>query len=408
MIQFSSTVSPSLETLNQAEAGWSRLLARKDLGFWQLPSRDTDWRAAHEFASELRKKGEKLTVIGLGGSALGARCLVESVGWASTVDFLFNSDPRTVEHYLADRERIQHSQFMIVSKSGNTLEVACLLDILMQRLHEEKRNLHDSVSVITEERSNPLFNWAKKHGLDIMAHPQDVGGRFSAFTNVGLVPAAFSGIEINEIRKGAQQALEDKDLVVNLAAFYKESFSRGETISVFWSYIDQLTAFLPWLIQLWAESLAKQKTRQGQRAPAVSTPIGYLGTCDQHSVLQQLMEGSKDKSICFLRSHELALSGPTLNGNTPEGFEYLHGKNLGAVFHTQSVSTEEALKEAGRTTLSLEIEKVNAATIARLMMVFELVIGVLGESLDINAFDQPGVELGKKITKEKLQNSSHL
>ncbi|OFZ13594.1 MAG: hypothetical protein A2Z20_09670 [Bdellovibrionales bacterium RBG_16_40_8] len=398
----------STEIMMKAENAFRALLQRIDLGFWQLPERNENWLASEKFAQDIRGYAKHMLVIGLGGSFSGGRCLVESLGDKSAVDFLFNTDPQTVEATFKQCEKYADCHYLIISKSGNTLEIVCLLEILLKKLKSQNRDFKKAISVITEEKSSPLFDWVVANKIQYLAHPQDVGGRFSVFTPVGLVPAAFSGVSLAELRTGAQKAFADKSLITQLAAYYLESFQREETISAFWSYIDQLAAFSPWLIQLWAESLAKKKTRQGREAPRVSTPVTYLGTCDQHSVLQQLMEGAKDKSICFLRSQKLAESGESFTGTQWAGFEYLKDKNLGQVFATQSQATEEALQSEGRSTLSIELSSVEPESVGKLLMVFELLIGVLGEALDINAFNQPGVELGKKITKEKLQKSFSL
>jgi glucose-6-phosphate isomerase len=406
MIRFSTLKEISAASRKSAQLGWSQLLDRSDLGFWQLPERDENWQVADDLGRKLRKSSDELVVIGMGGSALGGRCLVECLATTPNVQFLFNTDPQAVEQFFNKPGRVEKSHFLLISKSGNTLELQCLAEILVSKLKNKKRDLKTAITVITEEKSNALSNWAKANDLNIAPHPQDVGGRFSGLSPVGLTPASFAGVDLKALRQGAQSALKNEKLVTEISAFYLDSFARNESISVFWSYVDRLSQWQPWLVQLWAESLAKKLNRKGQPAPNVSTPVGYLGTCDQHSVLQQLMEGSADKAICFVRSRELSTSGDVLSGQGLQGFEYLKGQTLGAVFHTQSVSTEQALQEAGRTTANIEIEKLDAQTLGGLMLLFELVIGVLGEALDINAFDQPGVELGKKITKETLQKSS--
>lgn len=408
MIQFLTPTHSHKQTKERMLVAWDLLLQRRDLGFWQLPEREESWRISQSFAKGLGDKSEHLVVIGLGGSALGGKCLVESVGQPGRVSFLYNTDPLTVDKLLNDENHIRHSHFLFISKSGRTLELACLLDILTRRLQEADRPLEEAVSVVTEEKTSPLYDWAYENKVKLVPHPLDVGGRFSALSPVGLIPSAYAGVPLDELRKGAQQALGDVALVTELSSFYYDSFSRGEFLSVFWFYVDRLMAFAPWLIQLWAESLAKKVTRGGGAAPRVSTPIAYFGTCDQHSVLQQLMEGSPEKSVCFFRCAAWAKIGESLMSGGLPGFEYLQGKKLGEVFQTQSVSTQEALREAGCSTASLELENLDAQVLGRLMMTFELVIGVLGESLDINAFDQPGVELGKKITTEKLQKSSRV
>lgn len=408
MIHFFSKGQVKQETIEAAVQAWDKFICRQDLGFIHLPNRDTNWREAIQFAEQLKKQSQHLVVVGLGGSALGGKCLVDSLGDSTRVLFLYNTDPLSVDSIFLNDSYLSSSHFLFISKSGSTLELACLIDILQVQLKSRGRSLKEAVSVITEEKPSALHDWAKSNGLSILAHPKDVGGRFSAFTVVGLVPAIFSGVSASDLRSGGHKALKQRELVSQLAAFYYDSFNRGESISAFWIYVDQLTAFMPWLIQLWSESLAKKHDRQGQSAKLASTPVGYFGATDQHSVLQQLMEGAPDKSVCFVRNRQMASCGSSLSGAGLSGFEYLMGKTLGQVFLTQSQATEEALQSIGRSTLVLELDQVSAESLAEFMFVFELLIGVLGELLDINAFDQPGVELGKKITKEKLQKNSGL
>ncbi len=387
------------------------ILSRKDLGFWQLPERESIWRESQQFAGRLKEHADHLVVLGMGGSALGGKCLVECLGEHPTrVTFLANSDPTDFARVLGASELLESAHFLAVSKSGTTLELACMLDVLLPRLNA--RNISSRLSVITEPANsdgvkNPLRRWAEEKSLHIIDHPLDVGGRFSALTPVGLIPAAFAGVKLHELRMGAQRAVAERKVVDDWAAKFFESFKRGEVITAFWSYVDELHSFLPWLQQLWAESLGKGKKRNGEHCSiATSVPVAYEGTCDQHSVLQQLMEGVTPTAIVFIRDKQKQSSGPELNGETIDGYSYLKSYRLGEVFDTQSRSTEQALKEAGRTTMSLEIPDFSASTLGYLMMTFELVVGALGELLDVDVFNQPGVELGKKITKTKLQSAT--
>ena len=398
VIQFRSQFKPSKTVKNQTRKALQALLQKKDLGFHQLPMRDLNWSSAETMARQLIGRGGPLVVLGMGGSALGGQCLTSTVGPNSDVHFLYNTDPVTFEKLLGDRQLLHHAQFLLISKSGNTLELACMIDILQSRLTDAKRDLKSAVSVITEPKPNALRNWAESQGLLIGDHPIDVGGRFSVLTPVGLVPAMCAGVSLQELRNGAIEALETPKLALDVSAFYYMSFKRKEQLSVFWFYVDQLREFGPWLTQLWAESLGKKT-----KGPWASTPTTLSGTCDQHSALQQLMGDKIKRSICFVRSQELEKRGPTFSGHGMPGFSYLKEKSLGYVFATQAASTEEALRKTGRTTCQLNLEKVDAKTLGHLLMTFELVIGILGELLKINAFDQPGVELGKKITKKRLE-----
>jgi glucose-6-phosphate isomerase len=403
-IRFQTSAIRVASELTAARTAFEGLLKRYDLGFWQLPEREEIWRTSLKAGKSLRQKSKHLVVLGMGGSALGGKCLVECLAPQAPVTFLANTDPAEFAAILENKSTLAKSHFLAVSKSGGTLELACMLDVLGSRL--KKSQLAKRLTVITEPTDNPLRSFAVANHLDLIDHPTDVGGRFSALTPVGLVPAAFAGVRIPQLKSGAETAVANAELIAGLAAHFSGAFARGETVTAFWSYVHELRGFLPWLQQLWAESLGKSVARNGQKANATSVPVAYEGTCDQHSVLQQLMQGLVPTSIVFLRDLSKERRGPKLSGQSLAGYSVLKSRRLGEVFMVQSRATEEALKSAGRTTMSLELSRVGAVELGELMMTFELLIGTLGELLNMDAFDQPGVELGKKITKSKLQELS--
>ena len=217
-----------------------------------------------------------------------------------------------------------------------------MLDILQTRLQDLGRDIKTATAVISEDTDNPLWTWAEKKGVWREAHPRDVGGRFSALSVVGLVPAAFARVKPNDLREGPER----RSLILNLCAISRRFISkvskRQENISVFWFYIESLQHFGPWLEQLWAESLGK---KMKGKIKAASTPLILSGTGDQHSVLQQLVDDNIRRSICFVRTLEHEHMGPTLTGEGLDGFSYLKGQNLGHVFAVQSKSTEDALRK---------------------------------------------------------------
>jgi glucose-6-phosphate isomerase len=278
-----------------------------------------------------------------------------------------------------------------------------MLNAVHALLEKNGLNLTKHCTVITEARSNPLFNWATENNVKVIPHPQDVGGRFSIFTPVGLVPAAFGGVDIARLREGAAWVCTQYDMLAEMMAHFASSFARGEKITVFWSYVKGLMPMLPWIEQLWAESLGKAHGRHNKNRPQVSTPIVASGVSAQHSVLQQFIEGETDKFFVFLRSEDTAQRGERFSTSVLAEFNYLVGKSAGQIYNVQSRATEQSLIESGRSTLNIEVNHLDAFTYGALLMTFEIVIGGLGELLDLNAFDQPGVELGKKIAKRQLE-----
>lgn len=389
--------------VDQAKESWNQLLSRKDLGFLRQPFREEEFSEALIQALEFRKKFQTLYVIGMGGSALGGKCLCETLGAdPDSVQFFWNTDPGSVEALLSDRQRLRSAGVLIVSKSGGTLEVAALLSRMVSIFEEEGLSFKDRAFVITEFKKSPLYDWAERNHAPLIEHPKDVGGRFSVFTPVGIFPLVFSGGDARAVLEGARWAFTQENLVTSLAANFLEGAQKKKSITVFWSYSDPLFHFLPWLEQLWSESLGQKQTRSQKERLWSTTPLLAYGAADQHSKLQQFMEGLEDKEFVFLRAKNTASVGEPIRQVVFPEFEYLRSLNLGQIYEAQSRETEVALQMAGHKTLSIELNRVDAFSIGALMMLFKLVVGTLGEAFDADVYVQPGVELGKKLTRKKL------
>ena len=253
------------------------------------------------------------------------------------------------------------------------------------------------------------MRWARKEGVPSLEIPKDVGGRFSVLTPVGILPAAFYGLDVSALREGAAWALNQDDLIAQLTAQSLLSFKRDEWVTLFWAYADGLRDFGLWTQQLWAESLGKAKNRKGGEAPRASTPIPAIGSSDQHSILQQVMEGARDKFLWFLRVEASETNstegGVTLERNLFDCQALMNGKTMGDLFGAMASATQSALEKQGVQSLTLTTQELNERSIGALFMILELVIGALGEALDINAFDQPGVEAGKILARKILSGA---
>ncbi|MCX7979190.1 MAG: glucose-6-phosphate isomerase, partial [Bdellovibrionaceae bacterium] len=243
---------------------------------------------------------------------------------------------------------------------------------------------------------------SRSHSIPTLPVPFDVGGRFSVLSPVGMFLAAWSGLDLDKFRRGAEGALTNKITVTEFTAQVLASFSRSEWITLFWFYCSELYSLGLWLQQLWAESLAKATDRRGAPAPRVSTPMCAIGASDQHSILQQVMEGARDKFVVFLRVSEAESEFRKLNAPIFSETQNLRGRGMGGLLAAEAEATEEALSHSGVSTLVLRTKVLDEQTLGYLFMFFELVVGALGEALDINAFDQPGVELGKRLAKQKM------
>lgn len=400
------TQSTPSEFKARAISGWEKLFKRQDVGFIQLPQREHLWSASLKRAQEIRAQASHLGVLGIGGSSLGAQALKEAVlGTAhSEVTFFDNVDARAFWQKVKDLEPLRQVHWLIISKSGNTLETLAGAEFLHQHLREVGLKLSDQATVISELKDNPLTQWAKKNQVPVLEIPPDVGGRFSVLSPVGLLPAAFLNIPLEEMRQGAMEAIESKDLVCELAAQGLASFARNEWITLFWIYADDLKTFGYWLQQLWAESLAKAVTLDGQTAPRVSSPFVGVGAVDQHSLLQQISEGARDKFIWFIREQRAENTGPRLKNNEFFGMDILKGKGLGDLLAAEAQATQQTLAEVGVSSLTLHMGEADARTMGGAFMLMELVVAVMGECLGINTFDQPGVEAGKLLARRIMSN----
>ncbi len=392
--------------LDKAHAGLQALKQRKEIGFLQLGKRENLWSSSEVRGRELRKSYHDLAVLGMGGSSLGGRSLMQSLRkWdsAQNVTFIDNVDADFFWKWLRSHKNLQDVHWVIVSKSGNTIETLTMAEFVEQHLRVSGfKKLAATSTVISEPRANPLTNWARKEGVPILEIPQDVGGRFSVLTPVGMLPAAFYGLDVERIRSGVEWAYEQDELIARLAAQSLMSFQREEWISLFWAYADGLRDFGLWTQQLWAESLGKALDRSGAKAPRASTPMSAVGSSDQHSILQQVMEGTRDKFVWFFRVEQSESAGPTLERGLFEGQSLMHGKTMGELLAAEAVATRQALEHQKVQSLTLQTQSLSEESMGALFMIMQLVVGSLGEALGINAFDQPGVELGKVMARDIL------
>jgi len=394
-----------------AQRSFKLMKARKELGFFALPERSELWTTSEARARELRKTSHTLVVLGMGGSSLGGRAVMQSMKkWNEThhVEFLENVDSERFWSWLKSRTNLQDTHWVIVSKSGNTIETLSMAEFIDQHLrHSGFKKLSASSTVISENDDNPLMRWARKEGVAALEIPKDVGGRYSVLTPVGLLPAAYYGLDLENLKVGARWALDQEELVVRLTTQLLMSFDRAEWITMFWSYADGLRDFGAWAQQLWAESLGKAKTREGASpAPRASTPVPAIGSSDQHSILQQVMEGFHDKFMFFLRVNQSEGVGTpndtTLEKNLFDCQTIMLGRTMGQLFGAEATATASALEKQGVQSLTLTADRLDERSMGAIFMLLELVVGTIGEALGINAFDQPGVELGKKLAREIL------
>ncbi len=391
-----------------------RLVAGRSAGelpFYDLPYDQTAIDGVNELAEDLRERFDTLLVLGIGGSALGTKTVLDAVGRSDDglrVEVLDNVDPATMSSVLGSID-LARTAVNVISKSGQTAETMSQFLIVRDRLRGELgADAYGShIIATTDPDSGTLREIADKEGFRTLPVPPGVGGRFSVLSAVGLLPIAAAGIDINELCEGARAMdarTRGRDVWANPAALHATllhlaATERGRNIHVVMPYCDALLRFGEWYGQLWAESLGKRHDLTGALAEVGQTPVRALGATDQHSQVQLYIEGPHDKVITFIRvaRHQPDLTIPPSYQDV-DGISYLCGHTLGELLNMEQRATELALAGAGRMTSLIELERVDAGAIGQLFHLFEVQTLVAGGLLGIDPLDQPGVEDGKRLT----------
>ena len=360
---------------------------------------------------------ETIVVLGIGGSALGARAVRDALApeHASRLVVIDNIDPDTIVR-TRDSLDPKRTAFFIVSKSGSTAETAAQMILFRTWLEEAGRNPAEQMFLITDPENGPLRALANRDGYRSLEIPPRVGGRFSVLTPVGLLPAAVLGVDPAELLAGgralwhAVRDHEDHPLLDWVAAHSIRAEKEGQQIQVLMSYSDRLSTLGDWFAQLWGESLGKKFDRAGKVVHRGSTPLAAVGATDQHSLVQLFAEGPADKQFLIL-----GLDG-TKTPLTPIGdeaaalsadFGYLGGHSIDELFEAERVGTIQALGAAGRAVSRLQLDKLDAATLGALFVFFELATVLAAELLDVDPYDQPGVEAGKIIAFARMGRAGY-
>ncbi|AQS60173.1 glucose-6-phosphate isomerase [Desulforamulus ferrireducens] len=369
-------------------------------------------------AEEIRSWAEAFVVLGIGGSALGPLAVQTALNHLHYNELpgekrggprfyvLDNVDPERVAA-LFDIIDPAQTVFNVISKSGSTAETMAqfmiVYDLLRQRIGADYAK---HIIATTDAVKGNLIKLAQEEGFSAFIIPAGVGGRYSELSPVGLLPAAVCGIDIKELLAGAaymerlcQQADVFRNPAYMLGVLQYLAMRRGKNISVMMPYAEGLKYFADWYAQLWAESLGKRTNNQGEEIFAGQTPVKALGTTDQHSQVQLYVEGPFDKVVTFLgvENYRQEVTIPRVCQDLP-GIAFLGGHTLGELIKAEQFATEYALMKAQRLNFTITLPEINPFTVGQLIQLLEIQTAFVGELLDINAFDQPGVEEGKNAT----------
>ncbi|HBW35656.1 glucose-6-phosphate isomerase [Desulfosporosinus sp. BICA1-9] len=383
-----------------------------------LPSMKSQLAEIIEYANQAALKFENFVVLGIGGSALGPMAVHQALnhyyynelpperrGHRPRLYVVDNIDPMRF-HELLHILDPHKTLFNVISKSGNTSETMAQFMIIRDILRRECGDHYTKhIVVTTDKEKGNLLPIALKEGFQRFVIPSAIGGRFSELTPVGLLAAAICGIDVNQLLEGAlemdQRIRETKGVFSNPAqlrsALALLSWRKGKNISVLMPYADGLKTIADWYAQLWAESLGKRLDRQGCVVQLGQTPVKALGVTDQHSQVQLYVEGPDDKTIAFVTVGKFREDQeiPSDIGELPEDIQFLGGRTLAELLIAEQKATEYALTLAGRQHQKIVLPSLDAFHIGQLLVMLEWETAYMGELLNINAFDQPGVEEGK-------------
>lgn len=387
-----------------------------ELPFYDLPYTD-DLQAIIAMADDLAAKFDDLVVLGIGGSALGTTAVARALlplhynllsrqqrRGRPRLFVLDNVDPAGVNSTLKllDPER---TCFCVISKSGTTVET--MSQFLLAREWVKNAvgdNFRNNFVLITDPGKGVLRQLATDEGYLSCEVPEGVGGRFSLFSSVGLLPLAVVGVDIRELLAGAaaiSPELSKSDLFANPAylngLLQYLAYGKGAHISVMMPYSDHLRDVAAWYRQLWAESLAKKVDLEGNAVYIGPTPVQALGATDQHSQLQLYMEGPFNKVVTFLTVENMEKAIIPDSPDIPE-LDYLGGQSLAALITNEQRATAVALARAGRPNCTIRLSEISPRTIGALLFMFEVQTVFTGALFGVDPLDQPGVESGKIIT----------
>ena len=372
----------------------------KTLELLTIPAATLDLKAARKAAAAI--KGMKtIAVLGIGGSSLGGQALT-ALRKNNLIEFHDNPDPFSWDAALK-RFDLKKTHFIAISKSGGTAET--LMQVLTASEALKKagiKNLKKHFTVITEPRKSVLGDFADGIGAVRLAHPVGIGGRYSVLTMVGILPALLMGIDVVSLRAGAatvlQQTLAAKsanDAPAAKGAALHHALGNRLAVTILWPYADKLSVFGGWWKQLWAESLGKDGKG--------STPVSVLGPVDQHSQLQLFRDGPGHSlfTLVTIDTRGKGAMAPRAAAKALK-LDYLAGKRLGDLVDAEARATAQTLFKNGRPVRTIHMGEISAFTMGALMMHFMLETILMGRLMEVDPFNQPGVEEGKVLARQYL------
>ncbi|VAX17003.1 Glucose-6-phosphate isomerase [hydrothermal vent metagenome] len=417
----------SLTALQKRASGIHRKLALKrksgKLPFYELPYKTAEAKKIVSAAKRIGKNFTTMVVLGIGGSALGTTALFNALRHCRhnslppkkrggmKVYVADNIDPDSFAELLSTL-KLKETVFNVISKSGSTAETMAQFMIVTDLLKRKiGRGWKKHLVLTTDVKAGALRKIADENRLKTFIVPEGVGGRFTVFTPVSLLPAACAGIDILALLDGAQamdKRCASRDILKNPAYLFASvnfllDTTKAKKMIVMMPYSGKLYSVADWFRQMWAESLGKRRDYDGNPVFVGQTPIKALGATDQHSQVQLYVEGPFDKVFCFLEVGEFSqdVAIPEEFKELP-GVSYLGGHTLARLLNTEKRGTQYALTKNNRPSMTIKLGEVNAHWLGQLLYMLEVATAFAGGLYRVDPFDQPGVEFGKEYAYAML------
>ncbi len=411
---YQDTIHGIIADLNSKKDKPGQKLQWMNLGY----NEETLWYVK-EFAAMVENRFDDILILGLGGSALGGKAVCEALlppYWNflskeqrnnyPRIFFLDNIDPDQMNSLLKILD-LKKTLVNVITKSGSTAEVMAQYMVIKNLMEKELGDdYRKNVIATTDKNIGILKQLSDQEGYKTFYIPDDVEGRFSVFSAVGLLPFALVGINIEEVTQGIKDmdlALKNTDINYNIAAqnaliHFLMNVKCGKNISVMMPYSNRLRYVADWYCQLWAESLGKERDKNNNIVNTGQTPVRATGVTDQHSQIQLYNEGPNDKIINFLRVKDFDTTLEIPNIFEYTGISYLGGKTMNQLFNAEADSTMASLIDYKRPNVTITIPKVSPYYLGQLLYMFEVQTAITGALYNIDAFNQPGVEQSKNYT----------
>jgi len=356
-----------------------------------------------------------IVIVGIGGSSLGTKAIYQILKHQQNskikLHFLENGDPIEITSTLKKLKK-EKTLFVVISKSGTTIETISIFKYILKRFKislEQKADINRLLAIT--DNDSALSQFANKYTIKQFHIPKNVGGRFSVLSAVGIVPLGLAGFKIEKLLAGAKKFKnsffkKQEQHILEKAYFYYKN-SKHYPINVVFSYSSLFSYFNQWYVQLWGESLGKIDKLNHKVG---LTPIGLVGSIDQHSFLQLIIQGPSNKTVSFIKIKEFhkRTKIPKLKLDYLEKTDFINGYRFNKLLNEQCNATCESLIDENIPVDNITLDCISEENLGILICYYELLTSALGNMFDINTYNQPGVEFGKKKLLNKFQGENKL